>query len=157
MAKPLESCVSPTESADQPPAGTNDSDSGTGGTELSTCCCRPFLFWRLLGPKKNGSFWGVWGQKLCGDHKSLFWKGHLELSVREETRSDGHEELWDMSRFWCQKGHFTEGSKTCFTHISFKLTLYKNRYVYKLCASGGTVTRYWAFVDIAKHVPRDFE
>ena len=62
-----------------------------------------------------------------------------------------------MSRFWCQKGHFTEGSKTCFTHISFKLTLYKNRYVYKLCASGGTVTRYWAFVDIAKHVPRDFE
>ena len=62
-----------------------------------------------------------------------------------------------MSRFWCQKGHFTEGSKTCFAHMSFKLTLYKNRYVYKLCASGGTVTRYWAFVDIAKHVPRDFE
>ena len=115
------------------------------------------FFWRFLGPKKNGSFWGVWGQKLCGDPKSLFWKEHLELSVREETRSDGHEELWDMSCFWCQKGHFTEGSKTCFAYMSFKLTLYKNRYVYKLCASGGTVTQYWAFVDIAKHFPRDFE
>ena len=62
-----------------------------------------------------------------------------------------------MSRFWCQKGHFTEGSKTCFAYMSFKLTLYKNRYVYKLCASGGTVTQYWAFVDIAKHFPCDFE
>ena len=55
------------------------------------------------------------------------------------------------ARSCCQQGNFTEGLKTCFAHISFKSALYKNRSVCKLYVPGGTVTRFWVFLDTIEH------
>ena len=55
-----------------------------------------------------------------------------------------------------KKGHFTWGSKTCFAHISFKSTLYKNRSFYKPWVYGGTATGLWVFLDTIEHVYFDF-
>ena len=100
-------------------------------------------FWRFLGlfRPKPGTLGKFLGQQLVGNI-CLFWRGILDPRRNQVKRT---RIARDMTRSWCQKGHFTWGSKTCFAHISFKSTLYKNQSVSKLCVPGGTVTRFWVF------------
>ena len=46
--------------------------------------------WAFLGQKRV-IFGGFASKKVHWDLKTPFWKGHLELSIREGTRSNGHE------------------------------------------------------------------
>ena len=103
--------------------------------------------------RKKGSFWGFWVKKLCEDPKTLFWRGHLELSIGEGTRSNGQNGSRYDPFLGPKMGHFTHGSKTCFVHIFFKSTLYKNRSFYKPCVPGGTVTRFWFFWHYEARLP----
>ena len=51
-------------------------------------------FGRSLGlflGQKPVIFGGFWGQKMDLNPKTLFWRGHLDLSIREGTRANGHE------------------------------------------------------------------
>ena len=57
-------------------------------------------FGRFLGPflAKSGHFWVVWVIKMYWNPITQFWRGHLGLSIRKGTRSNGHEylELWPV-------------------------------------------------------------
>ena len=93
------------------------------------------VFFAFLGQKVGGHSLGFQVNHFCGDPKTLFWRGHLELSIREQIRSNEHEwlEIWPVLD--AKKAILHRDRKLCFARLSFKSILYRNRSVYKtLCA-----------------------
>ena len=66
-------------------AGTGTAGTGTAGTSIRGCVCVcPRVRMGGLGS-------GAWGVKICMKTLNAVWRGHLELSIGERIRSNGHE------------------------------------------------------------------
>ena len=115
----------------------------------------PFLtfwavFWAFLGLKLV-ILGGFGSKKMDWNPKPLFWRGHLELSIREQIRSNEHEwlEIWPVLD--AKKAILHRDRKLCFARISFKSTLYKNRSVCERYVLGGTVSGFRVPLDTIEH------
>ena len=56
-------------------------------------CIFDRFFWAAFFRPKTGHFGWFWVKKMHWNRKTLFWRGHLGLLIREGTRSNGHEQL----------------------------------------------------------------
>ena len=92
-----------------------------------------------------------------GGGSKMYWNPELILKTTLRAVDQWRNQVKrtriarDMACSLCQKHHFTQGSKTCFAHISFKSTPYKNQIVCKPYVPGGTVTSFWVVLEHIEH------